>query len=136
MNPASYGHHVQDADSTISYSSSENWYKRRVKQSKSSNRSSAHNHSNRGGTPDDAFIDSLLSKNKFSSHLKLDSPNNVEVVQEPESLVKLHNKTISLGDDEFVEEIIESDDEQRYPKLNLKVSILSYVYFLIANLSI
>jgi hypothetical protein len=39
----------------------------------------------------------------------------VEVVQDLESLIKSHKKTISIGiDDEFVEEIIESDNEQRY----------------------
>lgn len=114
MNPASYGYAIKDADSTISYSSSENWYKRRAKNSKGSNRSSGRGNSGPADTPDDHFIDTLLSKSKFSSHLKLDCPKNVEVVQEHENLVKAHKKTISIGlDDEFVEEILESDDEVR-----------------------
>jgi hypothetical protein len=65
MNPASYGPGVTDVDSTISYSSTENWYKRRAKYSKSSNRSS----SNRGDSAqheaaDDNFLNDLLCKNE------------------------------------------------------------------------
>lgn len=94
MNPASYGHAVDDADSTISYSSSENWYKRRTKYSKSSNRSSAHGHSTQREVPDDGFLNDIFIKDtkqptnpnlnhllserrvdqsisKFSSHLNL-----------------------------------------------------------------
>lgn len=128
MNPASYGSIIVDVDSTISYSSSENWYKKRAKQSESSTRSSGLGNSQPEDNQDDDFIDTLLSKNKldnnhfsshsiqennkFSSHLKLESPHNVEVVHEPASLRKMHRKVVSIGvDEEFVEEIIESDNE-------------------------
>jgi hypothetical protein len=64
MNPASYGPGVTDADSTISYSSTENWYKRRAKYSKSSDRSSKRDDSAQLEAADDNFINDLLCKNE------------------------------------------------------------------------
>lgn len=64
MNPASYGHAVNDADSSISYSSSENWYKRRAKFSKSSNRSSNRGNSAYWEGIDDGFVKDLFGKNE------------------------------------------------------------------------
>jgi len=44
----------------------------------------------------------------------LEQFNSVEIVQENENLTKIHKKRGSVGmDDEFVEEIIESEDENR-----------------------
>jgi hypothetical protein len=64
MNPASYGPGVTDADSTISYSSTENWYKRRAKYSKSSDRSSKRDDSAQLEAADDNFLNDLLCKNE------------------------------------------------------------------------
>ena len=63
MNPASYGHAINDADSSISYSSSENWYKRRAKYSKSSNRSSNRGNSTYCEGVDDGFASDIFAKN-------------------------------------------------------------------------
>mmetsp|Transcript_17292 Transcript_17292/g.16951 ORF Transcript_17292/g.16951 Transcript_17292/m.16951 type:complete len:376 (-) Transcript_17292:121-1248(-) len=160
MNPVSYGRAVTDADSSFSYSSSENWYKKRSKYSKSSNRSSARGNSAQQEKSDDNFINELLCKNedvenrssnvssegqnslafwgnkrieqslsKFSSHLQL--PSNVEEVPEPNSLVSFEPEDVVLGgrgsdqlhkqkgkktdpeDEDFVEEIIEDEDDNK-----------------------
>ena len=117
MNPASYGHGVKDADSSLSYSSSENWYKKRAKYSKSSNRSSGRGNSAQCEPIDENFIKDILHKNedvenhssniahssdflellsnkrieqsisKFSSHLHL--PAGVEEVPEPDNIIDL-----------------------------------------------
>lgn len=94
MNPASYGNEVRDADSSICYSSSENWYKKRAKNSKGSNRSSNRGDSGQGDREDVENHSSnvnhdLLSLrrieqsiSKFSSHLNLNEPMSAEVVPE------------------------------------------------------
>lgn len=54
------------------------------------------------------------SINKFSSHLNFDSPPNAEEVQEAEEFTQTHKRAESIGiEEEFVEEIIESDNEHR-----------------------
>lgn len=77
MNPASYGHGVKDADSSLSYSSSENWYKQRAKYSKSSNRSSGRGNSAQCEAADDNFINDILHKNEdVENHSSNIAPGN------------------------------------------------------------
>jgi hypothetical protein len=134
MNPASYGHGVNDVDSTISYSSSENWYKRRAKYSKSSNRSSARGNSAQWESADDGFIRDILWKNedienhstniahdkmvnllelisskrieqsisKFSSHLNLTEPLNMEEVPENKNLLELESEQNQKFDHDWI----------------------------------
>lgn len=64
MNPASHGAGVKEGDSSLYYSSSENWNKKRVKNSKSSNRSSGRGNSAQAEKSDDNFINELLCKNE------------------------------------------------------------------------
>ncbi len=79
MNPVSYGAGVTDADSSLSYSSTENWYKKRVKGSKSSTRSSGRGNSAQAEKSDDNFINDLLCKNEDvenqSSNVNQDDQN-------------------------------------------------------------
>jgi hypothetical protein len=63
MNPASWGPGVNAADSLMSVKSSENWYKRNTKFSRSSNCSSARGASAQLDAPDDGFLNGLLHKN-------------------------------------------------------------------------
>lgn len=115
MNPASYGQVIKDADSTLSYSSSENWYKRRPKNSKSSNRSSGRGDSGNCDKVDPGFLKNLLHKNedfdslkpllgsrriehsisKFSSHLNLNEPANMkEIIEDVEENTREPEKEI------------------------------------------
>ena len=117
MNPASYGHAVYDADSTISYSSSENWYRRRVKPSKSSNRSSAQGNSGFCESADDAYIGDLLSKNEDRENLSTNLDHQVRKNLMPlisskrieQSISKLSSH-LNINENNLIDEVPENNN--------------------------
>ena len=114
MNPASYGNGVTEVDSSLYYSSSENWNKKRVKNSKSSNRSSGRGNSAHAEKSDDNFINTLLHKN--NEDVENQSSN---VGHENQNLLELWgNKRIEQSLSKFSSHLILPANVEEVPENN------------------
>lgn len=111
MNPASYGHAINDADSTISYSSSENWYKhkRRAKNSKSSNRSSAHANSVQHDGTDEGFLKDLLHKNEDLENQNINNLMSLITNKRVENSISKFSSHLNLPDANYLDEVPENN---------------------------
>ena len=125
MNPASYGEGVTEVDTSLYYSSSENWNKKRVKNSKSSNRSSGRGNSAQNEKSDDNFIKGLLHKNEDvenqSSNVAQGEPNLLELwgnKRIEQSLSKFSSHLILPAN---VEEVPENNNLKNLSVDNIKI---------------
>lgn len=112
MNPASYGPGVTDVDSTLSYSSSENWYKRRAKYSKSSNRSSNRGSSAQQENTDDNFLNDLFCKNEDVENHSA----NINKYKDANLATLLSNKRIEQSISKFSSHLNLAENEEEVPE--------------------